>query len=267
MTFLSRVLTLAPLSLSAGVALLAYTRHLARRNAAEAPVPEPPAAPEPAPAPAGAGADGGGTDAASTTTAAGADAPHAPETVVADDDSPTASAPPSEPEAAATTPAPTPVPDRGPEHEPTAPSRARPDWAVLAEWAVVSTLVVLGLVWAANDYAASVGTVRAQRFMAGLPHHPTTIVYSEHSLSISGPGVTETPCKDGKGGKDDEAAYGYRYDGLTLILQSGNQYVLVPTRWTPADGVALVLPRNDSVRLEFGPPPGAAPRPALTPSC
>ncbi|MFD7977278.1 hypothetical protein ACFV3S_15660 [Streptomyces sp. NPDC059749] len=254
MTFLSRVLTLAPLSLSAGVALLAYARHLARRNAAEAPAPQPPAArePEPAPSPADDGddqgdgdgnGDGDGTDAAPNTSAAeGADAPPAP------GDRPTA-------------PAPDPAP------EPAPPSPARPEWAVLAEWAVVFTLVMLGLVWAANDYAASVGTVRAQRFTAGLPHYPTTIVYSEHSLSISGPGVSETRCKDAKGGKDD-AAYGYRYDGLTLILQSGNQYVLVPTRWTPADGVALVLPRNDSVRLEFGPPPGAAARGrARVPSC
>ncbi|MFD9800170.1 hypothetical protein [Streptomyces sp. NPDC059071] len=253
-TFLSRVLTLAPLSLSAGVALLAYARHLARRNAAEAPAPQPPAArePEPAPSPADDGddqgdgdgnGDGDGTDAAPNTSAAeGADAPPAP------GDRPTA-------------PAPDPAP------EPAPPSPARPEWAVLAEWAVVFTLVMLGLVWAANDYAASVGTVRAQRFTAGLPHYPTTIVYSEHSLSISGPGVSETRCKDAKGGKDD-AAYGYRYDGLTLILQSGNQYVLVPTRWTPADGVALVLPRNDSVRLEFGPPPGAAARGrARVPSC
>jgi hypothetical protein len=75
------------------------------------------------------------------------------------------------------------------------------------------------------------------------------VLYSERSLSISAPGVRETRCGDAK------AAYGFRYDGLVLILQSGNQYVLLPYRWNRADGVALVIPRNDSVRLEFGPPP------------
>ncbi|MFD5322714.1 hypothetical protein [Streptomyces sp. NPDC127092] len=240
-TFLSRVLTLAPLSLSAGVGMLAYARHLARRNAARPPATTPPVAQEPqaepAPEPASEPAQPEAETEARTSAA------------------PTPAAPEAEAESEADTntdadPAPEPAP---PHLEP-----IQPEWAVLAEWAMVFALVMLGLVWAANDYAASVGTVRAQRFVAGLPHYPSTVVYSEHSLSISGPGVSETRCGGAKGGKDDDAAYGYRYDGLTLILQSGNQYVLVPTRWTPADGVALVLPRNDSVRLEFGPPPSAA---------
>ncbi|MEU1199757.1 hypothetical protein ABZ446_26515 [Streptomyces sp. NPDC005813] len=137
----------------------------------------------------------------------------------------------------------------------------RPEWAALAEWAVVFVLVGLGLVWAANDYAASVGVTRAQRFVAGLADYPSAVLYSERSLSISAPGVRETRCGTGK------AAFAYRYDGLTLILQSGNQYVLLPYRWTRADGVALVIPRNDSVRLEFGPPPSSLPGAAQHPTC
>ncbi|AVH60880.1 MULTISPECIES: hypothetical protein [Streptomyces] len=145
----------------------------------------------------------------------------------------------------------------------TAPPRpaTRPEWAALAEWAVVFVLVGLGLVWAANDYAASVGVTRAQRFVAGLSDYPSAVLYSERSLSISAPGVRETRCGKGK------AAYGYRYDGLALILQSGNQYVLLPYRWTRADGVALVIPRNDSVRLEFGPPPSSLSGAAQHPAC
>ncbi|MFD5080575.1 hypothetical protein [Streptomyces sp. NPDC058371] len=141
------------------------------------------------------------------------------------------------------------------------PPATQPEWATLAEWAVVFILVGLGLVWAANDYAASVGVTRAQRFVAGLSDYPSAVLYSERSLSISAPGVRVTPCGDGK------AAYGYRYDGLVLILQSGNQYVLLPYRWNRADGVALVIPRNDSVRLEFGPPPSTLRGPAQHLAC
>jgi hypothetical protein len=53
-------------------------------------------------------------------------------------------------------------------------------------------------------------------------------------------------------------SYRYRYDGLKLVLQSGGQYFFLPAGWTTADGAALVLPRTDSLRLEFtaaGPAP------------
>ena len=78
------------------------------------------------------------------------------------------------------------------------------------------------------------------------------MLYSEHNLALQGPGITETACA-GVG-----AAYRYRYDGLKLVLQSGGQYFFRPAGWTTADGAALVLPRTDSLRLEFsaaGPAP------------
>jgi hypothetical protein len=53
--------------------------------------------------------------------------------------------------------------------------------------------------------------------------------------------------------QDPEASYRFRYDGPKLILESGDQYVFLPAKWSPADGVAVVLPRNDAVRLEFFP--------------
>jgi hypothetical protein len=48
-----------------------------------------------------------------------------------------------------------------------------------------------------------------------------------------------------------EGSYRFRYDGLTLVLQSDDQFVLLPRDWTKDDGVAVVLPRSDSVRIEF----------------
>ena len=93
--------------------------------------------------------------------------------------------------------------------------------------------------------------------MADLPGYPNVIIYSEHSLSLHAPGVREVRCAD------SDTAYRYRYDGLKLVLESGDQYLFLPADWTPANGVAILMPRTDSLRLEFSP---AWVRPALGPS-
>jgi hypothetical protein len=118
-------------------------------------------------------------------------------------------------------------------------------WTAVAEWAAVFVLVGLSLFWAANDYSAAVGRSRARQFVAELPTYPSAVVYSQRSLSLDAPGVREVRCRD------PQAAYRFRYDGLKLLLQSGDQYLFIPEAWSPADGVAIVMPRNDSLRLEF----------------
>ena len=105
--------------------------------------------------------------------------------------------------------------------------------------------------WAANDYAASVGRGRAVRFAASLDYQPTAVLYSERDLALHEPGVRQLRCAVGKSG------YAYRYEGLVLVIQSAGQYVLIPRSWTPTTGVALVLPRTNSIRLEFVPPSAA----------
>jgi hypothetical protein len=133
---------------------------------------------------------------------------------------------------------------------------AEPQWVAVAEWAVVFVLVGLSLFWAATDYSAAVGRSRAQQAVAALPGEPDAVVYSERSLSLHAPGVRETRCHD------PEAAYRYRYDGLKLLLQSGGQYLFLPAGWTPGNGVAVLMPRSDTLRLEFS--PAGTPR---RPSC
>jgi hypothetical protein len=115
------------------------------------------------------------------------------------------------------------------------------------EWIVAFVLVGLGLFWAAVDYSAAAGETRARHFAATLPYLPPVVLYSDKSLSLAAPGVTPTRCRD------PQAAYHYRYDGLRLVLRSGDQYLLLPAHWTPDDGVAVLLPRTDAVRLEFTP--------------
>lgn len=121
------------------------------------------------------------------------------------------------------------------------------DWRPLAEWTATFLLVGLGLFWAANDYSAALGATRARELVSELAQAPSTRVFSDKSLSLHATGVVEVRCSD------PEAAYHFRYDGLVLVLQSGDQYLLLPRAWTPSTGVAIVVPRSDAVRLEFVP--------------
>jgi hypothetical protein len=138
-----------------------------------------------------------------------------------------------------------------------APPRAA--WLAIAEWAGVFVLVGLSLFWAANDYSAAVGRSRARQFVAELPIYPSAVIYSERSLNLRAPGVREVRCQD------QEAAYRFRYDGLKLVLQSGDQYLFLPEAWTPRDGVAILMPRSDTLRLEFI--PASAPRTTRAATC
>jgi hypothetical protein len=123
----------------------------------------------------------------------------------------------------------------------------RPEWVAVAEWAGVFVLVGLSLFWAANDYSAAVGRSRARQLVAELPTYPDAVVYSSRSLSLAARGVRQVRCHD------PEAAYRFRYDGLKLVLQSGDQYLFLPAAWSPADGVAILMPKSDSLRLELVP--------------
>ncbi|MFI8530097.1 hypothetical protein ACIGMX_07600 [Streptomyces aquilus] len=123
----------------------------------------------------------------------------------------------------------------------------RSEWVGVAEWAVSFVLVGLSLIWAASDYAAAVGRGRAQGLVSQLSTSTTTVLRSERSLGVDVPGVREVLCDNAK------SAYPYRYEGLVLVIQSADQYVLLPQSWTRDTGVALVIPRTDAVRLEFVP--------------
>ncbi|MDQ4114989.1 MAG: hypothetical protein M3306_28420 [Actinomycetota bacterium] len=118
-------------------------------------------------------------------------------------------------------------------------------WVPWIEWSAVFALVGLSLFWAANDYAAAVGTARAKEFVQTISDHPKAIVYSAQRLNLNQVGVRELPCPGA------ESAFGFRYDGLVLVLYADDQYVLLPQRWTPERGHAIVLSRTDGLRLEF----------------
>lgn len=119
----------------------------------------------------------------------------------------------------------------------------------VGEWCVTFVLIGVGLFWAVADYAAAVGTTRAIEQVEGLSDLPGVAVMSETDLALAGPGVTETSC----GVDGEETTFRYRYDGLKLVLQSGNQYFLLPVEWNRDTGVAFLLPRTATIRLDYFP--------------
>ena len=118
----------------------------------------------------------------------------------------------------------------------------------LAEWGLAFLLLSIGLFWAVGSYAIAVGTGRAEQLHAELSEQPDAVLYSQTSLRLAVVGVTEVRCED------PEAAFRFRYDGLKLILQSGGQYLFVSGEWSRENGTAVLLPRGDSIRVEFAPP-------------
>ncbi|MEX5721479.1 hypothetical protein [Geodermatophilus maliterrae] len=118
----------------------------------------------------------------------------------------------------------------------------------VAEWGAVFVLVTVGLFWAVTSYAGGVGQGRALDLLERMAGWPDAVVFSERSLSLDVPGVVEVPCAVAG---ESEVAYRFRYDGLKLVQQAGDHYLLLPAEWTPRSGAAVLLPRTDDVRLEF----------------
>ncbi len=112
-------------------------------------------------------------------------------------------------------------------------------------------LVALSLFWAATNYAADVGGTRAREYERTFRGEPEAILYSKERLHLQAAGVQEVSCAEPEGG------YRFRYQGLRLMLRSADQYFFLPESWSRSDGVAIVLPGGDSVRVEFAVPAGA----------
>jgi hypothetical protein len=118
------------------------------------------------------------------------------------------------------------------------------------ELTVIFVLIVGSLFWIANDYSSAAGSTRAQEVEEQLPWMPTVVLFSDKDLHLEdSPGIRDVACSDPTG----DSAYHHRYDGLVLILQTSENYVMVPRTWTSTAGHAIVLPRNSigAVRLEF----------------
>ncbi|RDV11271.1 hypothetical protein DXK94_06300 [Arthrobacter sp. RT-1] len=112
------------------------------------------------------------------------------------------------------------------------------------ETTLVLSIVTLLLFWGTADYAQALGRRLALNYEQGVQFMPRAEVYSLKPLSIGSGAVTEV-----KMGSGDTTLY--RYDGLRLLVLSGGRFFFLHDGWTPRDGSVIVLPDDNSVRIEF----------------
>jgi hypothetical protein len=110
--------------------------------------------------------------------------------------------------------------------------------------AAVGGLVVAGLFWASNSFAAAFGASRGYDDATHLPGRPEVVIDTKEPLVALPPGVTQQ--------RLNGSAFHYRYRGLRLLLESGGRLFLVPARWT-TQGKALVVPYDADIRLQLVP--------------
>ena len=124
------------------------------------------------------------------------------------------------------------------DERPTAPERP-----LLRSFALLSVVALL-VFWGTSSVAEAMGRALAHDLEEELGTMPRTVVYSEKPLHIGLPGVRAEEL----GGPDDPL---HRYDGLRLLTLRGGRYFLLPEQWTVAGSTVLVLPDDNSVRLEY----------------
>jgi hypothetical protein len=113
---------------------------------------------------------------------------------------------------------------------------------------ILLTLITLCVFWAAAGFAEDLGTGRAQALEAsGFSTTPDVILYSSSRIKIDAHGIVETDLGLAY------APYRYRYSGLKLLVRANNKLLLIPFDWSTSNAFALVIPENNSVRLEFAP--------------
>jgi hypothetical protein len=120
-----------------------------------------------------------------------------------------------------------------------------------AKLGAVFLLVSLNLLWAAGVWAQKLGQDQGTLVADTLAYQPGATVYSKQALNIE-PSGTITVARVGGG----ETGYSFRYDGLKLLVHSGGRYFLVSADWSPAKGRVIVLPDDNSLRVEFAPGTG-----------
>jgi hypothetical protein len=115
--------------------------------------------------------------------------------------------------------------------------------------AATAGLALTGLFWAGTSFAWRLGEGRAYDDALQLPSRPEVIVDTPDRLTEMPAYVQETRLPD-----DTSSKFHYRYRGLRLLIQAGGRLFLVPEHWT-ADGRTLILPYDESIRLQVVPRP------------
>jgi hypothetical protein len=120
--------------------------------------------------------------------------------------------------------------------------RSRP--SVLTQSLVV-TLLTVTLFWSTERVAGALGNAFADYIAADPTQLVSVTIFSPKKLQLSMPGIVETRFTD------PNSAYGFRYDGLRLLLHSGGKYFLLHDAWNGEHGRVIVIPDDNALRFEF----------------
>jgi uncharacterized membrane protein YidH (DUF202 family) len=115
--------------------------------------------------------------------------------------------------------------------------------------AATVALVLVSIFWATANLAQRRGVEAAKAIEKSLPVQAQAVVYSKERLQITGRGV-EVATLD-----PSDARYRYRYNGLRMLLHSGDRWFLLPVGWTSESGDTVVLLPDDSpdIRVDLAP--------------
>jgi hypothetical protein len=122
-------------------------------------------------------------------------------------------------------------------------------WRIAKGLAVA--VVALSIFWAVAQWAQVSGMQVAARLERALETKPMVVVFSPERLSLSVPPENEEQLVDPHSDEAATAKYRYRYTGLHFVEYRGGRYFLLPSGWTAANGVVIVLPDDGRTRLEF----------------
>ena len=119
-----------------------------------------------------------------------------------------------------------------------------PSTLTVAKWGSSCLLLGIGLFWAVGSYALRMGSQDARGYAANLRCAPDVMLYSAKDLNLAFAGVHAEPSST------PDTDFRFRYPGLKLVPQAGENYLLLPGDWQRGHSAFLMKPA-DTVRLEF----------------
>ncbi|GGS36350.1 hypothetical protein [Actinokineospora fastidiosa] len=109
-------------------------------------------------------------------------------------------------------------------------------------------MTVIGLFWATNVFAGAYGRGRAAEAAAELHTRPMVVLDLTQRLYLP-----EDLAGVDQFALDDGGSFTVRCQGLRLLTEAGGRLFLVPPDWEGAGRRTIVVPNDDSVRVQFLP--------------
>jgi hypothetical protein len=122
---------------------------------------------------------------------------------------------------------------------------------------IAGAVILMSLFWMTDIFANAFGENRAERTTAELWEKETGVVVdTTERLTVPADMILETrPASAGDATQDAAAlaaaaqAPTYRYECFRTVAVRGNQWILVPAKWTPDNGYAVILSDDSSNRI------------------